>query len=45
MYWNKDIETLDRDGLETMQLLLLRKTVEQAGNSPYYQCTLSTGGY
>ena len=44
MYWNKDIETLDRDRLETMQLLLLQKIVEQAGNAPYYQSLFQQEG-
>ena len=44
MYWNRDIETLDRAGLEKMQLTLLGKTVEQAGKSPYYRALFQQEG-
>jgi phenylacetate-CoA ligase len=36
MYWEKEIETLDRTGLEALQLQRLKTTLNQAANSPYY---------
>ena len=36
MYWEKDIETMDRDKLEALQLSRLKETLEKAGKSPYY---------
>ncbi len=36
MYWQKDIETMQRSELEKLQLERLRKTIERASNSPYY---------
>ncbi len=36
MYWEKEIETLDRTGLEALQLKRLITTLNQAGHSPYY---------
>jgi phenylacetate-CoA ligase len=36
MYWEKEIETLDRTGLEALQLKRLKTTLNQAANSPYY---------
>jgi phenylacetate-CoA ligase len=36
MYWEKEIETLDRTGLEALQLRRLKTTLNQAANTPYY---------
>jgi len=36
MYWEKDIETMNREGLAALQLERLKKTTEQAANSFYY---------
>lgn len=36
MYWEKDIETMDRGKLEALQLSRLKETLEKAGKSPYY---------
>ena len=36
MYWEKEIETLDRTGLAALQLKRLITTLNQAGHSPYY---------
>jgi len=37
MYWNKDIETMPRSELESLQLSRLRETLRQAGKSPFYK--------
>ena len=36
MYWQKDLETMDREKLEKLQLERLKQTIAQAGKSPYY---------
>jgi len=36
MYWEKELETLDRKNLEQLQVERLMKTMKQAVNSPYY---------
>ncbi|MBN1380443.1 MAG: phenylacetate--CoA ligase [Deltaproteobacteria bacterium] len=36
MYWEKDIETMDRDKLEAHQLARLKETLGNASKSPYY---------
>lgn len=36
MYWQKEIETLDRPELEALQLKRLKMTLDRAGNSIYY---------
>jgi phenylacetate-coenzyme A ligase PaaK-like adenylate-forming protein len=36
MYWDKDVEILDRERLEALQLERFRKTVERAQKSIYY---------
>lgn len=36
MYWEKDLETLERKNLEQLQLERLMKTLAQAVNSPHY---------
>lgn len=36
MHWQKEIETLDRAGLEALQLNRLKTTLNRAGNSIYY---------
>jgi len=36
MYWEKEIETLDRTGLEALQLKRLKTTLNWTANSPYY---------
>ena len=35
-YWQKDIETMNREDLKKLQFERLRKTIEAAGNSPFY---------
>ena len=35
-FWNEEIETMKRPDLEKLQVERLRKTVEIAMNSPYY---------
>ncbi|MBN2468645.1 MAG: phenylacetate--CoA ligase [Deltaproteobacteria bacterium] len=37
MYWNVEKETMDRPSLAKLQIELLRRTVERAARSPYYQ--------
>ncbi len=37
MFWQKEIETLAREGLQKMQLRRLRKTLRQAAKSPFYR--------
>lgn len=36
MYWNKNIETIEKKSLEKLQLKRLIQTVKQASASPYY---------
>lgn len=36
MYWEKELETLERKNLEKLQVERLMKTLQQAVNSPYY---------
>ena len=36
MYWEKELEVLDRKNLEKLQVERLMKTLRQAVNSPYY---------
>jgi phenylacetate-CoA ligase len=36
MYWEMEIETLDRTGLEALQLQRLKTTLNQTAKSPYY---------
>lgn len=36
MYWEKELEQLERKDLEQLQVERLNKTLRQAGNSPYY---------
>jgi len=36
MYWEKELEVLDRKSLEKLQVERLMKTLSQAVNSPYY---------
>jgi len=37
LYWQKDIETINRDSLEKLQIERLRQTISLAGNSPFYR--------
>ncbi|MDH6357880.1 phenylacetate--CoA ligase [Parabacteroides sp. PF5-9] len=37
MYWQKEIETISRAELEQLQVERLKKTITQAGNSPFYK--------
>ncbi len=37
MYWEKDIETMDRRELDSYQLNKLNETLQLAGRSPYYR--------
>ena len=37
MYWEKDIETMDRDRLAATQLERFRETLKKAGKSSYYE--------
>ena len=43
-YWQKDIETMNRKDLEKLQLERLKKTIEAAGNSPFYKKVLAENG-
>jgi phenylacetate-CoA ligase len=36
-YWQEEFETMSRQDLEKLQLKRLRKTIEEAGSSPFYQ--------
>jgi phenylacetate-CoA ligase len=36
MYWEKNVETMDRESLEAFQLLRIRETVKTAQRSTYY---------
>jgi phenylacetate-CoA ligase len=44
MYWQKEIETLDRTGLEALQLERLKTTLRQAAHSVYYARVFSELG-
>lgn len=44
MYWQKDIETLNREDLEKLQLERLKKTIELAGHSSFYQKVFEENG-
>jgi phenylacetate-CoA ligase len=44
MYWQKEIETLDRAGLEALQLERLKTTLRQAAHSVYYARVFSELG-
>jgi phenylacetate-CoA ligase len=37
MYWENELETLDRPGLEKLQMERLMSTLRQAGNAPNYR--------
>ncbi|MDR3193796.1 MAG: phenylacetate--CoA ligase [Tannerella sp.] len=43
-YWQEELETISRDELEQLQLERLRQTVEQAGNSVFYEKVFQTHG-
>jgi len=45
MYWNKDLETLDRGSLESLQLQRLNATLERASRAPFYGKLLSQDGF
>jgi len=36
MYWQKDVETMNRSDLDKLQLQRLKSTIESAINSPFY---------
>ena len=36
MYWENELETLDRKNLEQLQVSRLKETIQSATNSPYY---------
>ena len=36
MYWQEELETMSREDLEKLQLARLKKTVEAAAHSPFY---------
>lgn len=44
MYFNKELETLDRNGIQKLQLERLQKTVEHCMNSPFYKKRFETIG-
>ncbi len=44
MYWEKDIETLERPQLEAFQLKKLKETIDLAMQSPYYAKVLKDKG-
>ena len=37
MYWQKELETMDRKDLEKLQLKKLKETIALAANAPYYK--------
>jgi phenylacetate-CoA ligase len=37
MYWQKDLETINRETLEQLQTERLKKSVEQASHTPFYK--------
>ena len=41
MFWNEEIETLDRKALEKLQLEKLKKMLESAARTPYYKKVFS----
>lgn len=41
MFWDKEIELIDRNELEKFQLKMLKKTLKQAAKSPYYSKILT----
>jgi phenylacetate-CoA ligase len=43
-YWNRRDETRDREALRELQLIRLKKTVEQALKTPFYQKRLGDAG-
>ena len=43
-YWQKDIETMNREDLKKLQFERLRKTIEAAGNSPFYSKVCKENG-
>lgn len=43
-YWQKDIETMNREDLAKLQLERLKKTIEAAGNSPFYSKIFKENG-
>ena len=45
MYWEKDVETLDRKELENLQGKKLVQTIVQAANSPYHKTALGTNAH
>ncbi|MFA6346383.1 MAG: phenylacetate--CoA ligase, partial [Syntrophales bacterium] len=44
MYWEKEIETMDRTALERMQVERLTQTLDRASRSPYYAERLKAAG-
>ncbi len=40
-FWEKDIETIDRGALETLQLERLKRTLQIAARAPYYRSILT----
>ncbi len=45
MFWEKELETLDRKGLEKLQAERLRNTIDLAVRSPYYEKIFSSKEY
>lgn len=43
-YWQKDIETMERDQLQELQLTRLKETVKHAANSPFYKEVFEKNG-
>jgi phenylacetate-CoA ligase len=43
-YWNKDLETMDRSAIESMQLSRLKTLVDQSLKTEFYQKRLSRAG-
>lgn len=44
LYWQKDIETMSRDGLEKLQVERLKQTIALASHSPFYKKVFSDKG-
>jgi phenylacetate-CoA ligase len=44
MFWDKEIEGLAREEIEALQLARLKKTIQRAGNAPFYGQAFSENG-
>ena len=44
MYWNSELETIDRRGLERLQFARLKKALAAAASTPFYKKVFSENG-